>query len=352
MHPLSRDLLRWYDAHRRTLPWRDEGASPYRTWVSEVMLQQTRVETVKPYFARWMARFPTVQALADAPEDEVLGMWSGLGYYSRARNLHKAAKQVAAAGAFPTDLAGVRALPGVGAYIAGAIGSIALGLDEPAVDGNLERVLSRVHAHPGGRKAITDLARGLLPAGRAGDFNQALMDVGSGICIPKTPRCPDCPLRAHCAGHAAGDPTAWPEKKKKRVVPERTAVALAVQGEGGVLLARRPSEGLFGGLYELPGGFAAPDEPPAIAAARLFAERLGTPAGTLRPLGQVRHTLTHMRITLHVFAAAPAAPPVATAFYTELAWRAPDDPAGIGISTLARKALALVAAPGAQLRLV
>jgi A/G-specific adenine glycosylase len=349
---LSRDLLRWYDAHRRTLPWRDAGASPYRTWVSEVMLQQTRVQTVLPYFERWMARFPTVEALAAAPEDEVLSMWSGLGYYSRARNLHKAAKQLAEAGAFPTDLAGVRALPGVGEYIAGAIGSIALGLDEPAVDGNLERVLARVHAHPGGRRAITGLARELLPAGRAGDFNQALMDVGSGICIPKAPRCPDCPLRAHCAAHAAGMPTAFPEKKKKRTVPERAAVGLVLTGPSGVLLARRPSEGLFGGLFELPGGFAEAGEPPAVAAARLCEARLGIDAGPLQPLGSTRHTLTHMRITMHVFASRAEAPEAPRAFYTALAWRDPAQPDGLGTSTLARKALALAARPDPQQRLL
>ncbi|MEC8422612.1 MAG: A/G-specific adenine glycosylase, partial [Myxococcota bacterium] len=208
MHPLSRDLLAWYDAHRRILPWRDDGAGPYRTWISEVMLQQTRVETVKPYFARWMERFPTVEDLAAAPQDEVLAMWSGLGYYSRARNIHRAAQMVVEAGTFPTDLASVRALPGVGEYIAGAIASIALGLDEPAVDGNLERVLSRVHAHRGGRRAITAIARTLLPSGRAGDWNQALMDVGSGFCIPKAPRCPDCPLQRHCIAYARGTPTA------------------------------------------------------------------------------------------------------------------------------------------------
>ena len=190
------------------------------------MLQQTRVETVKPYFARWMERFPDVEALASAPEDEVLSMWSGLGYYSRARNLHRAAAMVVEQGGFPRDLAGVRALPGVGEYIAGAIASIALGLDEPAVDGNLERVLSRLHAHPGGRRAITVIARDLLPPGRSGDFNQALMDIGSGICIPRAPRCPDCPLRRHCAGHAAGTPTAFPVRKPRKKAPERGAVGL------------------------------------------------------------------------------------------------------------------------------
>lgn len=352
MHPLSRDLLAWYDAHRRTLPWRDEGASPYRTWISEVMLQQTRVETVKPYFSRWMARFPTVAELAAADADEVLGMWSGLGYYSRARNLHRAAQQITRDGAFPTDVAGLRALPGVGEYIAGAVGSIALGLDEPAVDGNLERVLSRVHAIPGGRRAITAVARGLLPAGRAGDWNQALMDVGSSICVPRRPRCPDCPIRRHCEGRALGTPTAFPEKKKKRVVPERTAVGLVVRSLDGVLLARRPAEGLFGGLHELPGGFAESGEPPAVALARLIYERLGRQPGPLRPLGSVKHTLTHMRITLYVFSAELAVPSAPADFYTALRWADPAAPAGVGTSTLARKALGLAVAPDPQMPLL
>lgn len=352
MHPLTRDLLRWYDAHRRELPWRDDGVSPYRTWVSEVMLQQTRVETVKPYFERWMARFPTVEALASAPEDEVLSLWSGLGYYSRARNLHRAARAVAEAGAFPTDLAGVRALPGVGEYIAGAIGSIALGLDEPAVDGNLERVLSRVHAHPGGRRAVTVMARELLPSGRAGDFNQALMDVGSGICKPRAPRCPDCPLHPHCAGAATGAPTDFPTPRPKKRAPDRSAVGLVFEHEGAVLLARRPSDGLFGGLYELPGGFAESGESPRKAAARLAGERLGVHPGATRELGSVRHTLTHMRITLYLFRCPAPAPHAPATFYTELAWRRPDALDGLGTSTLARKGLALVAAEGGQQRLL
>lgn len=352
MHDLSRDLLAWYDAHRRTLPWRDAGAGPYRTWISEVMLQQTRVETVGPYFDRWMARFPGVAELAAASEDEVLSLWSGLGYYSRARNLHRAAQQIDAAGAFPTDLAGLRALPGVGEYIAGAIGSIALGLDEPAVDGNLERVLARVHAVPGGRRAITSIARELLPPGRAGDWNQALMDLGSGVCVPRKPRCADCPIAAHCEGLAQGDPTRFPVKKKRRPVPERAAVGLVIRGPRGVLVGRRPPEGLFGGLHELPGGFAAAGEPPDAALVRLCQERLGATVGPLRRLGAVKHTLTHMRITLHVFGAPLRPPATPAAFYTELAWVDPAAPAGVGTSTLARKALRLALAPDPQVPLL
>lgn len=342
MHPFSRDLLAWYDAHRRTLPWRDDGVSPYRTWVSEVMLQQTRVETVKPYFARWMDRFPTVEDLANAPLDDVLAMWSGLGYYSRARNMHKAAQLVRDAGAFPTDLSGVRALPGVGEYIAGAVGSIALGLDVPAVDGNLERVLARVHAHPGGRKAMTAVAADLLPEGRAGDWNQALMDLGSGVCTPRKPRCPDCPVATHCMGRVSGDPTRFPVKKARKKAPRRAAVAGVLTRGGRVLLARRPTEGLFGGLYELPGRILdrARARPGDLAAA--LDERLGVTASVGPSLGSVQHTLTHMRIELHVHAVTTDAEPTPS-HYTALAWVDPASPGELGLSTLARKALALAA---------
>ena len=195
MDPVSRDLLAWYQAEARTLPWRSR-VSPWGTLVSELMLQQTRVDTVIPYYLRFMERFPTPNTLAEASVDELLGYWSGLGYYSRARNLHKAATALAAAGRFPSDLDGLKALPGVGAYTAGAIGSIALGLDAVAVDGNLERVLSRLHRYSGGRDGVTALATAHLPPGRAGDYNQALMDLGATICLPKQPRCGDCPIRA------------------------------------------------------------------------------------------------------------------------------------------------------------
>ncbi len=348
MHPFSRDLLDWYDAHRRTLPWRDAGATPYRTWVSEVMLQQTRVETVKPYFARWMDRFPTADALANAPLDDVLAMWSGLGYYSRARNLHKAAQVIRDAGRFPTDLAGVRALPGVGEYIAGAIGSIALGLDVPAVDGNLERVLARVHAQPGGRREMTAVAARLLPAGRAGDWNQALMDLGSGICTPRSPACPDCPVAAHCRGRLTGDPTRFPEKKAKKAAPRRAAVGAVLVRDGRVLLARRPTEGLFGGLYELPGQvLAGPSARPTDLVDALRA-RLGVEATVGAALGTVNHTLTHMRLELHVHAVTTDDEPQPT-HYTALAWVDPTAPGALGLSTLARKALALAADPQQRL---
>jgi A/G-specific adenine glycosylase len=183
MTAFSADLLAWYDAHKRDLPWRGPRVSAYHTWLSEIMLQQTRVDTVIPYFHRFIERFPRVDDLAAAPLDAVLSLWSGLGYYSRARNLHRAAQLVVERGGFPQDLAGLKSLPGVGDYVSAAVGSIAFGVVEPAIDGNLERVLARCAAHPGGRKAVLALGRERIDPARPGDFNQAMMDLGSQICI-------------------------------------------------------------------------------------------------------------------------------------------------------------------------
>lgn len=351
---ISRDLLAWYDAHRRALPWRDT-VSPYRTWISEVMLQQTRVETVRPYFERFMGRFPTVDALAAAPEDEVMSLWSGLGYYSRARNMHKAAKQVAALGAFPSTLEGIRALPGVGEYMAGAIGSIAFGLDVSAVDGNLHRVLARLHASKGNRKAMWALADAHLPPGRAGDYNQALMDLGSQICTARSPKCPSCPLKAHCAARSRGEQAAYPVKAKKKAVPQRSAVCGVLRRGPKLLLTRRPSKGLYGGLFELPGDMLADKESPAAGVVRAARERLGLSVRVGAPLGSVQHTLTHMKLTLHVLPieiVGEDAEPVLQ-HYTHARWLTEEEIAAeeIGISTLGQKALALAARPAGQVAL-
>ncbi|NOY25696.1 MAG: A/G-specific adenine glycosylase, partial [Oligoflexia bacterium] len=237
----SRALLAWYQAHHRSLPWRPEAVDlrdPYRTWLSEIMLQQTRVETVVPYFHRFLARFPTVDALALAPLDDVLAVWSGLGYYSRARNLHAAARLVAAAGSFPDTLVGLRALPGVGAYVSGAVASIAFGLDAAAVDGNVERVLSRLFAYRGPRSGVHRLASAMLPSGQAGDFNQALMDLGSSVCTARSPSCPACPLETDCRALAAKRIDQFPLKKTRRSVPQRDALAVVLWRGQRVLLAR------------------------------------------------------------------------------------------------------------------
>jgi A/G-specific adenine glycosylase len=341
--PMAAALLAWYDRHRRDLPWRattQRDVSPYQTWVSEVMLQQTRVDAVIPYYERFIDRFPTVNALADAAEDDVLALWSGLGYYSRARNLHRGAQQVRDEGAFPAELEGLRALAGVGPYIAGAIGSIALGLDVAAVDGNVERVISRVHGLPGGRKVIEDVAAGHLPVGRAGDFNQALMDLGSDICLPRSPRCSSCPLLMHCVGGQSGSPEQWPVRTPKRAAPEREAIGLLTSGPRGVLLVRRPSEGLYGGLFDLPWRLVERGEERAAVATDL-ADRLRDRLGlTLDTPGaevvSVHHVLTHMR--LHLTLIAVRADPLELP--SDARWVGLSEPDGVGISTLCRKALA------------
>ncbi len=317
------------------------------------MLQQTRVETVLPYFARFMARFPTISDLASAEQDEVLSMWSGLGYYSRARNMHAAAKAAGAQGGFPTTLAGVRALPGGGEYMAGAIGSIALGLDVAAVDGNLHRVLARLHRSTTDRRGAWKLAESHLPAGRAGDYNQALMDLGSGTCKPRSPDCPACPVSRHCAAFAAKDVQKYPVKPAKKIVPRREAVCGVLRGDGGVLIVRRPAEGLYGGMYELPGCTLTAGESPADGLRRAFTERLGLAVVPGAALGQVQHTLTHMKLTLHVLdiPVRGSAAPVLS-HYTDARWIDPASPGEVGISTLAAKALVLAHRPSAQQRLL
>lgn len=335
-------LLAWYAENRRMMPWRAE-VSPYRTLVSELMLQQTRVETVIPYFERFLRDFPTVEALAAAPLERVLERWAGLGYYSRARNLHAAAQAVAAAGGFPTTVDGLRALPGVGPYTAGAVASIALGVDAPLVDGNVERVLCRqlawaVDPKRHGRRLWEEAAR-LLPSGRAGDFNQALMEIGATTCIPRNPRCGECPIAGACLGRAT--PERYPAPKEKAPVPERRAVAALVRVAGGVLMARRPDEGLLGGLWEPPAG-------PGHDVAAVLGARLDVGLADVVPRGEVVHVFSHLRLVTTVYEARTADAPrlVATspdrAFppYAELRV-VPEAAIGdLALSTLARKWLA------------
>lgn len=324
-------LLAWYRANRRRLPWREE-VSPYRTLVSELMCQQTRVETVVPYFERFLRDFPTVEALADAPLERVLERWSGLGYYSRARNLHNAAKAVVERGGFPRDAAGLRELPGVGPYTAGAVASIALGLDEPVVDGNVERVLCRWHAwERPAAKALWARARELVPRGEAGDWNQALMELGATVCTPRSPTCLLCPVRTGCAG--AGDAERYPAKVEKKKSPEAKAVAALIRRDGRVLLARRPAEGLLAGLWELPQG-------PGDDLAGALRGRLGLDLRDAVPLGDVVHVFSHLRLTTRVFAAEADGEP-APVDYADARWVPVGEVDAMALSTLARKTLRL-----------
>ncbi|GJE16781.1 A/G-specific adenine glycosylase [Methylobacterium marchantiae] len=305
--PQAADLLTWYDRHRRVLPWRalpGEAPDPYRVWLSEVMLQQTTIAAVKPYFQRFLERFPSVEALATAPEESVMSAWAGLGYYSRARNLHACAKAVAEAGAFPDTLDGLRKLPGIGAYTAGAIAAIAFDRQEAAVDGNVERVVTRLFAVetpiPAARPEIRRLTQGLVPAARPGDFAQSLMDLGSTICTPKRPACALCPWMAPCEARALGLQETFPRKiKKAKGVGRFGAAFVAIRsGDEAVLLRTRPPEGLLGAMAEPP--TSAWESDYEIAQALLDAP---LDARWKRLPGVVRHVFTHFPLELTVFVA-------------------------------------------------
>lgn len=253
----SEQLVKWYRQHgRKTLPWQIE-KSPYKTWLSEVMLQQTQVATVIPYFQRFMARFPDVNSLAEAPIDEVLHLWTGLGYYARASNLHNAAKKIATdfSGEFPTDFADVLALPGVGRSTAGAILSLSQGQHYPILDGNCKRVLARFAAIEGwpGEKAVEQklwqLAEQYTPAETVAEFNQAMMDLGASLCSRSKPRCSECPLKLNCVAALTGEQARYPGKKPKKTIPERQSFWLLLRYQQQVCLVQRPQAGLWGGLF-------------------------------------------------------------------------------------------------------
>ena len=291
----SNDLLKWYDQNRRDLPWRG-AQDPYRIWLSEIMLQQTQTETVKGYYARFLERFPTVQALAAADEDAVLKLWEGLGYYSRARNLHAAAKKVSYeyGGSFPADAAGLRRLPGVGPYAANAIASIAYGEPVPALDGNQARVLSRVLAWEEEIKTPFDLlapATEMMDKARPGDYNQALMDLGATICVPKSPRCGDCPVADHCQAYREDAAMDFPLKPAPVAKKEQDWTILLVTVDGRLLTRRRP-KGLLGGLYEFVAIEGRFPDGESIAAA--LTERGFTNPRVTERLPDAKHVFTHL----------------------------------------------------------
>jgi len=288
------------------MPWRGT-PDAYAIWVSEIMLQQTRVETVKSYYTRWMDRFPTVEKLAAAKIGDVLKAWEGLGYYGRARNLHKAAKQIVAdfAGALPKTVPELRRLPGIGPYTAGAIASIAFGLDEPVLDGNVARVLCRLFrirtnpAQTATRKKLWALARKLIPPGKAGRFNEAMMDLGATVCTPRSPRCDACCVADACEALVRGEQESLPRKDKPKPIPHYDIVAGIIRKRGRILIDRRKPDGLLGGLWEFPGGKVEAGETLAQALRREVREELGIRIRVGKELIAVNHAYSHFRITLH-----------------------------------------------------
>ncbi len=301
-------LLRWYESHARRLPWRGH-PDPYATWVSEVMLQQTRVETVIPYFERWMERFPTIRALAAASLQEVLAAWEGLGYYGRARNLLRAAQMVVEKynGVLPREARLLRKLPGVGRYTAAAIASIAFSRAEATLDGNIRRVLARCFnvaedaRSSRGEQQLWKLAAQHLPAGQAGDYNQALMELGATLCTTKAPACGDCPLTDLCQARALGIQEQRPVFLPKPAIPHHVVTAAVIAHNGRVLIACRPPKGLLGGLWEFPGGKQQAGEDLATCLRREICEELGAEIEVGAELGVYKHAYTHFRVTLHAF---------------------------------------------------
>ncbi len=323
--PITRPLLDWYDIHARALPWRvpplsNQLADPYRVWLSEVMLQQTTVASVKAYFNRFTTLWPTVESLAAAPDAVVMAEWAGLGYYARARNLLKCARTIAAIGAFPTTLEGLMALPGVGPYTAAAVAAIAFGLPATVVDGNVERVIARLHnvqtPLPSAKSELTVLAARYTPQTRPGDYAQAMMDLGATICTPRSPACGICPLMTHCIARAAGTQGDLPRKSPKQPKPTRQGTLWLAHRDGAWLLETRPEKGLLGGMLGIPGdGWDGSGSTPPLDL-------------TWKPCAEVRHTFTHFHLilTVHLAQAPVGANPTRGQFLKEGQFKPADLP--------------------------
>ena len=302
-----RDLLSWFALNKRNLPWR-ENRTPYRVWISELMLQQTRVDQATPYFHRWLEKFPTLEKLAAAKTDDVLKVWEGLGYYSRARRAHETARFLVRerGGKFPETLDGLLSLPGIGPYTAAAIGSLAFGLDAAVVDGNVARVLARVFAYARdvktaeGKKQIQDWATELLPHGRAGEFNEAVMELGATLCSPRNPQCEICPLKNICCAFASGAQEKYPLKIARKKVPHKhVGAAVITDSRGRYLIAQRNHGGMLGGLWEFPGGKQETGETIGQCIAREILEELGCEISAGPHLVTVKHAFSHFTMDLH-----------------------------------------------------
>ena len=350
--PLQRTLLAWYRRHRRELPWRRD-QDPYRVWLSEVMLQQTTVKVVTPYFEAFLARFPTLAALAGAPEDDVVAAWSGLGYYHRARNLHRGARHVRDqhAGRFPRTLEAALAVPGVGLYTASAVLSIAYDVPLPVVDGNVRRVLARLGAlrGPKWRKdgPFYNRAQELLAAGSPGDWNQAVMELGALVCTPRKPACDACPLRAECRALALGIVDRLPEGKARRTPVAVTVAAALVERQGRILLVRRAAGRLMGGMWEVPQTSLESRGLPDLVPEMRERHQLEVRPGRLR--ASARHAITFRRIRVEAYEARLARQPPDDP--ERFAWVLPDELSGFAVSSLTRKVVRALAAPQLPLAL-
>lgn len=305
--PLRAALLAWYDAHHRDVPWRTapgETPDPYRVWVSEIMLQQTRVETARGRYAEWLERFPTLATLAEAEPDEVMKAWEGLGYYARARNLHRAVREVAAdyGGKVPDDPAVFRSLPGVGRYTAGAVASIAFEREEPVVDGNVRRVFARWAdtAEPAERE-LWRLASELVEGERPGDLNQALMELGAVVCTPRSPGCGVCPVSHHCLAFARGTQEERPARRQAKPLPREDTAVAVVERDDRLLLVRRPRNGRLGGMWGFPEAVRHDGEAAHETAERAALDGVGLSVRAGPPIATVEHTFTHVRVTYRAF---------------------------------------------------
>ncbi len=341
--PLARALLNWYALHARQLPWR-ENSDPYAILVSEFMLQQTRVETVIPYYHNWHVRFPTLTSLAAASQQEVLRVWEGLGYYSRARALHAAAMQIVQqfAGVIPVEVQALRALPGIGAYTAAALAALLGGRDELAVDANVARVAARlfdiqqpIAGQPARMMVETEL-RALLPKGRTAVFNQALMDLGSLVCISKIPRCAACPLSSFCLAFQRNTQAERPVKSAKKAIPTYEVAAAVIWRSGKTLIARRPQKALLGGMWEFPGGKLEAGENAQQALVREIHEELDCAVNVGESIGTFRHAYTHFKVRVEAFWCTLESGEPRALEASELAWAAPSELDGFAMGKVDR----------------
>lgn len=327
LRSFQKALLQWFDAEARDLPWR-RGKDPYQVYIAEIVLQQTRVDQGLPYYLRFLERFPTLEALARAEEQDVLKLWEGLGYYTRARNMHRTARLLveASAGRFPETPELLVLLPGIGRYTAGAIASIAFNQPVPLVDGNVKRVLARLHAidapvtGAAADKLFWEKAAALVPVDRPGDFNQAMMEMGARICLPRTPQCAACPVSRHCEARAQQKQMQLPVRPPKKQTPHYPVVVAVIRHHDRYLIGKRPSDGFLGGLWEFPGGRIEAGEHPESALRRECLEELGATVKVGGLIAVAKHAYTHFKVTLHVYRCTIIAGTPAARFHTELRW--------------------------------